>query len=31
MGLIAYWQKFGPPDDCQLQGATLTCASAARR
>jgi hypothetical protein len=25
MGLTAYWQKFGPPDDCQLQGAALRC------
>jgi len=25
MGLTAYWQKFGPPDGCQLQGATLRC------
>ena len=25
MGLMAYWQKFGPPDDCQLQGAALHC------
>jgi len=25
MGLIGYWQKFGPPDDCQLRGDTLSC------
>jgi Tfp pilus assembly protein PilF len=25
MGLIEYWQKFGPPDDCQLLGDTLRC------
>jgi hypothetical protein len=25
MGLIEYWQKFGPPDDCGLQGRTLSC------
>jgi hypothetical protein len=25
MGLIEYWRKFAPPDDCQLQGDTLTC------
>jgi Tfp pilus assembly protein PilF len=25
MGLMAYWQEFGPPDDCQLQGVALRC------
>jgi tetratricopeptide (TPR) repeat protein len=25
MGLMAYWEKFGPPDDCQLRGAVLEC------
>jgi tetratricopeptide (TPR) repeat protein len=25
MGLMAYWQKFGPPDDCHIQGAALRC------
>jgi serine/threonine protein kinase len=25
MGFIQYWQKFGPPDACQLHGAALTC------
>ena len=25
MGLFDYWQRFGPPDDCQLRGATITC------
>ena len=25
MGLMAYWQRFGPPDDCQLHGGTLSC------
>jgi hypothetical protein len=25
MGFIAYWQKFGLADDCELQGATLKC------
>jgi serine/threonine protein kinase/Tfp pilus assembly protein PilF len=25
LGLIAYWQRFGPPDDCQLQGVALNC------
>lgn len=25
MGLIPYWQKSGPPDDCQLDGDTLLC------
>jgi hypothetical protein len=25
MGLIGYWQKFGPPDDCQQRGDTLSC------
>jgi serine/threonine protein kinase len=25
MGFIAYWEKFGPPDDCQLRSGTLSC------
>jgi hypothetical protein len=25
MGFIQYWQKFGLPEACQLQGAALTC------
>jgi len=25
MGFIAYWEKFGPPDDCQLRSGTLAC------
>ena len=25
MGLIEYWQEFGPPDDCRLRGDTLWC------
>ncbi|MEO8018816.1 MAG: protein kinase, partial [Pseudomonadota bacterium] len=28
MGLTEYWRQFGPPDDCRLQGDTLTCAAA---
>jgi hypothetical protein len=25
LGLMAYWQKYEPPDACDLQGAKLTC------
>ena len=25
MGLMKYWQKFGPPDDCRLQDSALSC------
>ncbi len=25
LGFIAYWEKFGPPDDCQLRSGTLSC------
>jgi hypothetical protein len=25
MGLLDYWRRFGPPDDCRLQGAALVC------
>jgi tetratricopeptide (TPR) repeat protein len=28
MGLIRYWNKFGPPDDCQLQNDALACRAA---
>jgi Tfp pilus assembly protein PilF len=30
MGLMAYWQKYGPPDDCQLDGAALHCGQVIR-
>jgi hypothetical protein len=30
MGLMAYWQKYGPPDDCQLDGAALHCGQVER-
>lgn len=23
--LIEYWRKYGPPDDCELNGEALTC------
>jgi TolB-like protein len=25
LGLIDYWKQYGPPDDCDLHGETLTC------
>ena len=25
MGLIDYWQAYGPPDNCELRGGTLIC------
>ena len=25
MGLMEYWQQYGPPDDCDLKGGKLTC------
>ncbi len=25
LGLMAFWQKYGPPDNCDLQGTKLTC------
>jgi TolB-like protein/DNA-binding winged helix-turn-helix (wHTH) protein len=25
LGLMAYWQQYGPPDDCDLQDGKLTC------
>jgi hypothetical protein len=25
LGLMEYYQQFGPPDDCDLKDAKLTC------
>ncbi len=25
LGLMAFWQKYGPPDDCDLKDGKLTC------
>jgi hypothetical protein len=25
LGLMAFWQQYGPPDNCDLQGTKLTC------
>jgi hypothetical protein len=25
IGLIDYWKKYGPPDDCDLSDGKLTC------
>jgi hypothetical protein len=25
LGLMKYWQKYGPPDDCDLNDGKLTC------
>ena len=25
LGFIEYWQKYGPPDDCDLREGRLTC------
>jgi hypothetical protein len=25
LGLMEYWQQFGPPDDCDLKDGKLTC------
>ena len=25
LGLMAYWQRYGPPDDCDLKNGKLTC------
>jgi hypothetical protein len=25
LGLMEYYQQYGPPDDCELKNSTLTC------
>ena len=25
LGLMEYWQRYGPPDDCDLKDGALTC------
>jgi hypothetical protein len=25
LGLMEYWQQYGPPDDCDLKDGKLTC------
>jgi hypothetical protein len=25
LGLMQYWQQYGPPDDCDLKDGKLTC------